>query len=258
MEVVAVVEDRVRVSISTREQRRLHEEELFDPGMTELVDGADGDPRASWIHVTSPSETSSCHGEGPIIQPATKFRFSQNSFRDLCRLKGPGPGGAPGPDHDDPSLRHRAPSTKATNGVQKQRRVAANARERRRMHGLNHAFDALRSVIPAFDNDKKLSKYETLQMAQIYINALADLLQDPSASTETGTHAHITGENNNKSACSPSACPGRKASPRSDGEFSPRSPFSDSDEIMMEFQSSEEEELSELHHHHHHTHTVSF
>ncbi|XP_028313984.1 protein atonal homolog 1a [Gouania willdenowi] len=267
MEVVAVVEDRVRVSISTREQRRLHEEELFDPGMTELVDGADGDPRASWIHVTSPSETSSCHESGSSGHPSPTSTGNSSSssspsssltVRDLCRLKGPGPGGAPGPDHDDPSLRHRAPSTKATNGVQKQRRVAANARERRRMHGLNHAFDALRSVIPAFDNDKKLSKYETLQMAQIYINALADLLQDPSASTETGTHAHITGENNNKSACSPSACPGRKASPRSDGEFSPRSPFSDSDEIMMEFQSSEEEELSELHHHHHHTHTVSF
>uniref|UniRef100_A0A3Q4A906 BHLH domain-containing protein n=1 Tax=Mola mola TaxID=94237 RepID=A0A3Q4A906_MOLML len=70
---------------------------------------------------------------------------------------------------------YEAPTTKPTNGVQRQRRVAANARERRRMHGLNHAFDELRSVIPAFDNDKKLSKYETLQMAQIYINALAEL-----------------------------------------------------------------------------------
>uniref|UniRef100_A0A8B9CGI8 Atonal bHLH transcription factor 1 n=1 Tax=Anser brachyrhynchus TaxID=132585 RepID=A0A8B9CGI8_9AVES len=55
-------------------------------------------------------------------------------------------------------------------GVQKQRRLAANARERRRMHGLNHAFDQLRNVIPSFNNDKKLSKYETLQMAQIYIS----------------------------------------------------------------------------------------
>uniref|UniRef100_A0AAY4DDU6 BHLH domain-containing protein n=1 Tax=Denticeps clupeoides TaxID=299321 RepID=A0AAY4DDU6_9TELE len=67
----------------------------------------------------------------------------------------------------------------------KQRRMAANARERRRMHGLNHAFDELRSVIPAFDNDKKLSKYETLQMAQIYINALSDLLQGPGARADS-------------------------------------------------------------------------
>ncbi|XP_056296038.1 transcription factor Atoh1-like [Pseudoliparis swirei] len=61
-------------------------------------------------------------------------------------------------------------------GKVKPRRVAANARERRRMHGLNKAFDELRSVIPALDNERKLSKYDTLQMAQIYINELAELL----------------------------------------------------------------------------------
>uniref|UniRef100_A0A3P8YVT3 BHLH domain-containing protein n=1 Tax=Esox lucius TaxID=8010 RepID=A0A3P8YVT3_ESOLU len=57
---------------------------------------------------------------------------------------------------------------------QKHRRVAANARERRRMHGLNKAFDTLRSVIPS--NNNKLSKYDTLQMAQIYIQELSELL----------------------------------------------------------------------------------
>ncbi|XP_077104186.1 protein atonal homolog 1b [Siphateles boraxobius] len=61
-------------------------------------------------------------------------------------------------------------------GPQRHRRVAANARERRRMHGLNRAFDKLRSVIPSLENDKKLSKYDTLQMAQIYITELSDLL----------------------------------------------------------------------------------
>lgn len=73
------------------------------------------------------------------------------------------------------------PSSQQVSGVQKQRRLAANARERRRMHGLNHAFDQLRNVIPSFNNDKKLSKYETLQMAQIYISALAELLHGPAA-----------------------------------------------------------------------------
>ncbi|MFT7802623.1 protein atonal homolog 1-like [Arapaima gigas] len=62
-------------------------------------------------------------------------------------------------------------------GSQKHRRVAANARERRRMHGLNRAFDRLRSVIPSLNNEKKLSKYDTLQMAQIYITELSELLQ---------------------------------------------------------------------------------
>lgn len=61
--------------------------------------------------------------------------------------------------------------------VIKKRRLAANARERRRMNGLNNAFDRLREHIPALSGDQKLSKFETLQMAQTYISALVDLLQ---------------------------------------------------------------------------------
>lgn len=61
--------------------------------------------------------------------------------------------------------------------VMKKRRLAANARERRRMQNLNNAFDRLRTVLPQLGNDRQLSKYETLQMAQTYINALYDLLQ---------------------------------------------------------------------------------
>lgn len=60
--------------------------------------------------------------------------------------------------------------------VMKKRRLAANARERRRMHSLNVAFDRLRNVVPSIGNDRKLSKYETLQMAQSYITALSELL----------------------------------------------------------------------------------
>lgn len=199
------------------------------------------------------------------------------------------------------------------------------------MHGLNHAFDELRSVIPAFDNDKKLSKYETLQMAQIYINALAELLQGPVSSNSSNND--VSNNNNNSPKCeimlstavgfdgekdraspSPASCRtaaavnapgstlpvhisgmpfrssfddgsfssmveeamcspssstragsslapaggGSKESPRSDGEFSPHSHFSDSDEIAMELHSSEEEDLSELKLRSHHHHTVSF
>ncbi|KAI0207116.1 protein atonal-like, partial [Lamellibrachia satsuma] len=56
------------------------------------------------------------------------------------------------------------------------RRSAANARERKRMEGLNVAFDRLRRVVPQLGNDRKLSKYDTIQMAQTYINALMELL----------------------------------------------------------------------------------
>ncbi|KAI4892402.1 hypothetical protein NFI96_004144 [Prochilodus magdalenae] len=61
--------------------------------------------------------------------------------------------------------------------ARKRRRLAANARERRRMLGLNVAFDRLRSVIPNVESARKLSKSETLQMAQIYISTLSELLQ---------------------------------------------------------------------------------
>ncbi|ESO89173.1 hypothetical protein LOTGIDRAFT_70602, partial [Lottia gigantea] len=56
------------------------------------------------------------------------------------------------------------------------RRLAANARERKRMESLNVAFDQLRAVVPSIGKDRQLSKYDTLQMAQTYIAALKDLL----------------------------------------------------------------------------------
>ncbi|NP_001079289.1 protein atonal homolog 7-A [Xenopus laevis] len=58
------------------------------------------------------------------------------------------------------------------------RRLAANARERRRMQGLNTAFDSLRKVVPQWGEDKQLSKYETLQMALSYIMALSRILSE--------------------------------------------------------------------------------
>ncbi|XP_028649292.1 transcription factor atoh7-like [Erpetoichthys calabaricus] len=58
------------------------------------------------------------------------------------------------------------------------RRMAANARERKRMQGLNTAFDCLRRVVPQWGQDKKLSKYETLQMALSYIMALSSILSE--------------------------------------------------------------------------------
>lgn len=65
--------------------------------------------------------------------------------------------------------------------VLRKRRLAANARERRRMQNLNQAFDRLRTFLPQLGQDRQLSKYETLQMAQTYIAALYDLLD------QTGT-----------------------------------------------------------------------
>eukprot|EP00095_Tigriopus_kingsejongensis_P010835 snap_masked-scaffold332_size203095-processed-gene-0.5 protein:Tk10835 transcript:snap_masked-scaffold332_size203095-processed-gene-0.5-mRNA-1 annotation:"hypothetical protein DAPPUDRAFT_321192" len=60
--------------------------------------------------------------------------------------------------------------------VLKKRRLAANARERRRMDMLNKGFDRLRGVLPGLGPERQLSKYETLQMAQSYISELNELL----------------------------------------------------------------------------------
>ncbi|KAK1333718.1 hypothetical protein QTO34_006105 [Cnephaeus nilssonii] len=46
------------------------------------------------------------------------------------------------------------------------------------MQGLNTAFDRLRRVVPQWGQDKKLSKYETLQMALSYIMALTRILAE--------------------------------------------------------------------------------
>ncbi|XP_015181321.1 PREDICTED: basic helix-loop-helix neural transcription factor TAP-like [Polistes dominula] len=73
--------------------------------------------------------------------------------------------------------RRRSSDVPPSPSVLKRRRLAANARERRRMNGLNDAFDKLREVVPSLDSDHKLSKFETLQMAQTYITALCELLE---------------------------------------------------------------------------------
>lgn len=73
----------------------------------------------------------------------------------------------------------------------KRRRLAANARERRRMNGLNEAFDRLRGVVQAADDGRKLSKFETLQMAQTYIMTLHDLLDKDGRAKPTTTNAEI-------------------------------------------------------------------
>ncbi|XP_063885670.1 class A basic helix-loop-helix protein 15-like [Scylla paramamosain] len=83
---------------------------------------------------------------------------------------------APVPKSERQSKCRRKPPKPVGRDVLRKRRLAANARERRRMNGLNDAFDRLREVIPALSGDQKLSKFETLQMAQTYISALVELL----------------------------------------------------------------------------------
>ncbi len=79
--------------------------------------------------------------------------------------------------------------------VEKIRRIAANARERRRMNGLNTAFDRLRTVLPSsmFQQQRRFSKYETLQMAQSYIAALQSILHlNASSSSDDQSFTNVS------------------------------------------------------------------
>lgn len=58
--------------------------------------------------------------------------------------------------------------------IKRTRRLKANDRERNRMHMLNEALDRLRCVLPAFPEDTKLTKIETLRFAHNYISALSE------------------------------------------------------------------------------------
>ena len=85
----------------------------------------------------------------------------------------------------------RMKSSTSIGNAEKSRRVAANARERRRMNGLNSAFDRLRTVLPSsmFQQQRRFSKYETLQMAQSYIAALQSILRlNSSTDSERTNH----------------------------------------------------------------------
>ena len=71
----------------------------------------------------------------------------------------------------------------------KSRRLKANDRERNRMHGLNDALDTLRKVLPSFPDDTKLTKIETLRLANNYIWALSETIK----AVDLGTDLHSGG-----------------------------------------------------------------
>ena len=68
------------------------------------------------------------------------------------------------------------------NTVQKKiKRIAANKRERKRMHTVNSAFDQLRELVPTYPSNRKLSKIDTLRLACTYIQDLVSLLHNTHA-----------------------------------------------------------------------------
>lgn len=72
-------------------------------------------------------------------------------------------------------MQHRSPTELSK--VKKQRRAKANDRERTRMQTLNSALEKLRVVLPAFPDETKLTKIETLRFANNYICALTETVK---------------------------------------------------------------------------------
>ena len=99
----------------------------------------------------------------PHLTPDYPMDYPQQEFTSPPSKKGKG--------GRKKSLRPPSPS------VLKHRREAANARERKRMNGLNDAFERLREVVPNLTTEQKMSKIETLHMAQTYIKALAGMIE---------------------------------------------------------------------------------
>lgn len=103
-------------------------------------------------------------------------------------------------------------------GQRGRRRMKANDRERHRMHNLNSALDALRSILPVLPEDTKLTKIETLRFAHNYIWALTETLrmadqQEDSAGCDLRAPGDVV------SALWTSA----SAGPSTDDEFDPKS-----------------------------------
>lgn len=78
----------------------------------------------------------------------------------------------------------------------RQRRCAANMRERNRMHVVNFAFDRLREVVPSYPANRKLSKIETLRMACSYIQELTNLLKSSTVVQGTDDVPALTSQPN--------------------------------------------------------------
>lgn len=78
---------------------------------------------------------------------------------------------------EEPVSKKRVNPKPVSEGVRKKRRVAANARERKRMTGLNLAFGRLRRVLDC-NRDRPLSKMEALTSAQCYIKELLSMLAE--------------------------------------------------------------------------------
>jgi len=114
-------------------------------------------------HLWDPS-----HGPHPAQYQPELFGFGGEFW------PGPRPGGS-----RSANLHYQRAAKKRRRIATATQRRAANIRERRRMYNLNEAFDRLRSKVPTFAYEKRLSRIETLRLAITYISFMDELLATP-------------------------------------------------------------------------------
>ncbi|XP_071765367.1 neurogenin-1 [Centroberyx gerrardi] len=126
--------------------------------------------------VYSDIDSNSCDFSFPHTDDDEDSRGSLRSASPASSPLGPEPGSTE--QQQQQKKRRRGRRGDATvHVVKKNRRMKANDRERNRMHNLNDALDALRGVLPAFPDETKLTKIETLRFAHNYIWALSETIR---------------------------------------------------------------------------------
>ena len=113
-------------------------------------------------YTPSPAAASSVPAAEAAASPS--FAFSPG----CCPSTSPGP-------HRTSSSASRLPKIPPLEVLQ-QRRLAANARERKRANKINFAFARLRRALPGF-TEREISKFEAIQLARDYIAQLSQLLE---------------------------------------------------------------------------------
>ncbi|KAM4036423.1 neurogenin-1 [Anomaloglossus baeobatrachus] len=120
---------------------------------------------------------------------SSRLSYSPSEDEDYSSLQSPSPystgdltSPAQSPEKCEEEKKKRRGRSRVKNEavlhtIKKTRRVKANDRERNRMHNLNSALDELRSILPCFPDDTKLTKIETLRLAHNYIWALSETLR---------------------------------------------------------------------------------
>ena len=107
---------------------------------------------------------------------AAKAKISQSEGREVASRKKPTKRKNSTKVEENSMKYSKNGETSSANTTQMQRRILANARERTRVHKLSEAFDLLRSSIPSYTADQKLSKLSILRIAISYISALGCLV----------------------------------------------------------------------------------